>query len=155
MNLNKLNAGDAVNTDDPRTFKFAGSMRRWTINGRTIETLEVADDKTVMLNTVEVWELINGGGGHSIGRNNIAHPIHIHQIQFNIIERNTDNMDAVLWDDIREGFVDEGWKDTLLLMPGMKIKVLMTLKNFKGLFLYYWHNLEHEDMGMIRNYEIT
>lgn len=156
VNLKKLNVNNALNADDPRSFRFAGSRMRWAINGRTFKTLEVRDDETVKLNTIEVWELINGGDGHGMmGGNNVAHPIHIHQVQFNIIERNTDNMDAGLWENIKDGFVDEGWKDTLLLMPGMKIKALMAYKNFKGLFLYHCHNLEHEDMGMMRNFEIT
>lgn len=161
VNLNKLNVNDAVNIDDPRTFKFAGSMMKWTINGRTFETLRVTDYETVKLNSTEVWEFINGGagmmgGGHGMmGNNNVAHPILIHQAQFNIIERNTDNMDVGLWDTIKDGFVDEGWKDTLLLMPGMKIKVLIAFQSFKGTFLYHCHNLEHEDMGMMRNYAIT
>jgi len=90
-----------------------------------------------------------------MGNNNVAHPIHIHQVQFNIIERISDNMEIALWDSIKDGFVDEGWKDSLLLMPGMKIKVLIAFKNFKGIFLYHCHNLEHEDMGMMRNYAIA
>ncbi|MFO8146684.1 MAG: multicopper oxidase domain-containing protein [Gillisia sp.] len=31
----------------------------------------------------------------------------------------------------------------------------MQLKDFKGLFVYHCHNLEHEDMGMMRNFKIT
>jgi blue copper oxidase len=136
-------------------------MMKWTINRKTYETLGVTDYEIVKLNSTEVWEFINAGsgmmgGGHGMmGNNNVTHPIHIHQAQFNIIERTTDNMDAGLWDTIKDGFVGEGWKDTLLLMPGMKIKLLIAFKNFKGTFLYYCHNLEHEDMGMRRNYAIT
>ena len=161
VNLNKLDANNAVNITNPRTFKFAGSMMKWTINGRTFETYGITDYETVKLNSTEVWEFINSGGGmmgggHGMmGNNNIAHPIHIHQAQFNIIERNSENMNAGLWDSIKEGFVDEGWKDTFLLMPGMKIKVLIAFKDFKGNFLYHCHNLEHEDMGMMRNYSIN
>ena len=156
VNLNKLNLNDALNADAPRTFKFSGSMMRWTINGKTFELEGVTDYETVKLNNTEVWEFTNGGSGHGMmGNKNIAHPIHIHQVQFNIIERNTDNMDTGLWNSIKDGFVDEGWKDTFLLMPGMKVKVLIEFKNFKGIFLYHCHNLEHEDMGMMRNYAIT
>ena len=85
----------------------------------------------------------------------MSHPIHLHQVQYNIIERNTDDMDAEVWNSVKDGFVDNGWKDTVLLMPGMKIKIVMTFKDFKGLFLYHYHNLEHEDMGMMRNYKIV
>jgi FtsP/CotA-like multicopper oxidase with cupredoxin domain len=50
--------------------------------------------------------------------------------------------------------VDEGWKDTALVMPGERVRVLMRFEHYPGLFLYHCHNLEHEDMGMMRNYLI-
>jgi FtsP/CotA-like multicopper oxidase with cupredoxin domain len=48
--------------------------------------------------------------------------------------------------------VDEGWKDTVLLMPGERIRILVDFDDYPGMFLYHCHNLEHEDMGMMRNY---
>jgi FtsP/CotA-like multicopper oxidase with cupredoxin domain len=56
---------------------------------------------------------------------------------------------------LREGFTDEGWKDTVLVLPGETVRLLMQFPQFKGLFLYHCHNLEHEDMGMMRNYRLT
>jgi FtsP/CotA-like multicopper oxidase with cupredoxin domain len=54
---------------------------------------------------------------------------------------------------MHEGYVDEGWKDTALLMPGELIRILVDFHDYPGLFLYHCHNLEHEeDMGMTRNY---
>jgi FtsP/CotA-like multicopper oxidase with cupredoxin domain len=50
------------------------------------------------------------------------------------------------------GYVDEGWKDTVLLMPGERATVLMRFVAYPGLFLYHCHNLEHEDGGMMRNF---
>ena len=47
---------------------------------------------------------------------------------------------------------DAGWKDTVLLMPGERVKFLVRFGDYSGLFLYHCHNLEHEDMGMMRNY---
>jgi len=154
ISLNKLEAKDALNTDEPRSFKFAGSMMKWTINGRTFKKEEVTDYETVKMGTTEVWKFVHGGHG-MMGKNNVAHPIHIHQVQFNIIERNIENMDVGIWENIKDGFIDEGWKDTFLLMPGMNVKVLIAFKTFKGIFLYHCHNLEHEDMGMMRNFAIT
>lgn len=92
-----------------------------------------------------------GGMGNMM---QMPHPIHIHQVQFNILERDTSAMDATVWNSIKEGFIDEGWQDTVLVMPGMKIKIIMRFEDFKGLFVYHCHNLEHEDMGMMRNYSI-
>jgi FtsP/CotA-like multicopper oxidase with cupredoxin domain len=51
--------------------------------------------------------------------------------------------------------VDEGWKDTVLVMPGERVRVLRRFTTFPGLFLYHCHNLEHEDLGMMRNFSIT
>jgi len=39
-------------------------------------------------------------------------------------------------------------------MPGMKVKIMMKFEDFKGIYVYHCHNLEHEDMGMMRNYEV-
>jgi len=155
VSLNNLELSDAINSDNPRTFKFFMQRMEWTINGRTWETLGVTDQETVRLNTTEVWQFINSGGGMMGNMMQMPHPVHMHHVQFRIIERNSDNMDAGMWKTVKDGFVDEGWKDTVLLMPGMKIKVLMTFDDYKGLFLYHCHNLEHEDMGMMRNFKVT
>jgi FtsP/CotA-like multicopper oxidase with cupredoxin domain len=36
----------------------------------------------------------------------------------------------------------------------MYMDIVMRFEDFKGLFLYHCHNLEHEDMGMMRNFKI-
>jgi FtsP/CotA-like multicopper oxidase with cupredoxin domain len=89
------------------------------------------------------------GGGMQM-----PHPFHIHHLQFNILERDISGMDSRIWNSVKDGFIDEGWQDTVLLMPGMKVKLIMRFEDFKGLFLYHCHNLEHEDMGMMRNFKI-
>ena len=153
--LSRIPAADsaqAVNANNPRRFVFAMGMGSATINGRTFEMTRVADDEIVKLNTTEVWELINGGSGSGGmmggGMMQMPHPVHVHGLQFRIIERTT----GAGWNSMKDGFVDEGWKDTVLLMPGMRAKILLRFEDFTGLFLYHCHNLEHEDMGMMRNY---
>lgn len=154
-----LSPSAAHNQHNPRTFSFAMQRMEWTINGRTWETYGVAEEEKVALDSTEIWELVNSGGtgrgrGMMGGMMQMAHPIHLHQVQFNILSRNIDGVDPDLWDAVKEGFVDEGWHDTVLLLPGMRAQIIMTFKNFPGLFLYHCHNLEHEDMGMMRNFEI-
>jgi FtsP/CotA-like multicopper oxidase with cupredoxin domain len=179
--FNKIAASTAINKQNPRTFKFYMDHMEWTINGNTWEPREATEQETVKLNTTEIWELVNSGGGmmgggmmggdgmmgngEMMGGNDegsgmgnmmqMPHPIHIHQVQFNILERDTSEMDTTVWNSIKEGFIDEGWQDTVLLMPGMKIKIIMRFEDYKGLFVYHCHNLEHEDMGMMRNFRIT
>ena len=107
---------------------------------------EVANDEKVRLNTLEEWEFINKGGGRGMmGAMEMPHPMHLHGMQFQVLERH-----GVLHD----GYVDEGWQDTVLLMPGERIRLLIRFGDYPGLYLYHCRNLEHEDMGMMRNYLI-
>jgi blue copper oxidase len=94
---------------------------------------------------------------NGIGMGNMMqmpHPVHIHQLQFNIVNRNTENVDRNLWNAVKDGFIDEGSQDTVYLLPGMYMDLVLRFEDFKGLFLYHCHNLEHEDMGMMRNFKI-
>ena len=52
-------------------------------------------------------------------------------------------------------YVDEGWKDTVILMPGERVKLHVRFGDNPGLFLYHCHNLEHGDAGMMRNFLIS
>ncbi|MEO7265091.1 MAG: multicopper oxidase family protein [Ferruginibacter sp.] len=166
-----LDPADAANNTSPRTFNFGmEGMMKWTINRRTYNGMEVADDEIVKLNTTEVWRINNGGNistenknnGGGMMRNNggmgnmmqMPHPVHIHQLQFNIVNRNSDNVDENLWNTVKDGFIDEGLQDSVYLLPGMYMDLAMRFEDFKGLFLYHCHNLEHEDMGMMRNFKI-
>ncbi|PRX42198.1 multicopper oxidase family protein [Salegentibacter salegens] len=173
-----LDPADAENRNSPRTFNFAmEGMMKWTINGRIYNGMEVAEDEIVKLNTTEVWRINNGGNistknqkdgrgmmgnnrgmmGNGSGMGNMMqmpHPVHIHQLQFNIINRNTENVDQNLWNALKDGFIDEGRQDSVYLLPGMYMDLVMRFEDFKGLFLYHCHNLEHEDMGMMRNFKI-
>jgi FtsP/CotA-like multicopper oxidase with cupredoxin domain len=179
--FNKIDPAIAVNRDNPRTFRFFMRRMQWTINGRTWEMTGVTEEETVKLNTTEIWEIANTGswgmendrkwmngrwrrrgrGEQDRNRENMMgggmqmpHPFHIHHLQFNILERDISGMDSRIWNSVKDGFIDEGWQDTVLLMPGMKVKLIMRFEDFKGLFLYHCHNLEHEDMGMMRNFKI-
>ena len=59
---------------------------------------------------------------------------------------------APLSEALREGILDEGRQDTFLLLPGDTVRVQKRFEHHLGLFLYHCHNLEHEDMGMMRNF---
>jgi FtsP/CotA-like multicopper oxidase with cupredoxin domain len=142
--IKKYNPVDAHNYFNPRTFRLSMRHMTWTINGRTFQMESVANDEVVKMNSLEVWEFINDGGfGHMGAGMSMPHPMHLHGPQFQVIERR-----GVVHND----YVDNGWKDTVLLMPGERVKVLVKFEDYDGLFLYHCHNLEHEDMGMMRNY---
>lgn len=147
---------DAVNRVKPRTFTLTQPEMRWEINGRVSTTNSHSVDETVKLGELEVWEIVNaineGDTMHPMG---MAHPFHIHGVQFQVIERHVLPELEAGWQTVRAGYVDEGWKDTVLLMPGEQVKLLMKFTDFTGTFMYHCHILEHEDMGMMGNYVVV
>ncbi len=130
----------------------------WTLNGRTFEMTGVAQDERVPLGATEIWEFVNQGGmgrGMMGGMAMLPHPMHMHGEPFQVLERQVGPEGEALWDSLGEGFVDGGWKDTVLVLPGQRVRVVRRFMDFTGLFLYHCHNLEHEDMGMMRNFEVV
>ena len=147
----------AVNRLSPRSIVMAmGSGMQWSLNGRTFEMDSVDKDEIVKLGDLEVWEFKNQSNGMGMGMMNesLPHPMHVHGLQYQIIEREIDEDRRDAWETLKEGFIDEGWHDTVLVMPGERVKILLKFKDFTGLYLYHCHNLEHEDMGMMRNYRV-
>jgi FtsP/CotA-like multicopper oxidase with cupredoxin domain len=141
-----VDAEKAVNPRRPRRFALTMGHMRWSINGRTFQMEQVADDEVVRIGTREIWEFENAGGGMGMMRRmDMPHPMHLHGNPFRVVQRS-----GVA----HTGYVDEGWKDTVLVMPGERVQILTRFSDYRGLFLYHCHNLEHEDMGMMRNYYI-
>lgn len=145
-NLSTINAIPASSAVKTRTFDIAaliggmgghGGMGRHSINGKTFEMDRV--DETVQANTTEIWEFDNRMGDE-------IHPMHIHGVQFQILERTGGRGNLIA--------TEKGWKDTVLVMPGEKIRVIMTFPSYTGVFVFHCHNLEHEDDGMMLNFEI-
>jgi FtsP/CotA-like multicopper oxidase with cupredoxin domain len=126
-----------------KSFAVGMAMMRWLLNGRTFEMRGVASNERVRLNTVEEWEFVNNS--HMMA---MPHPIHLHGKQFQIVARNPGSGS----DELRSGLFDEGWQDTFLLLPGDRVRVRVQFERYPGLFLYHCHNLEHEDLGMMRNF---
>ncbi|HEY53256.1 MAG TPA: multicopper oxidase domain-containing protein, partial [Caldilineae bacterium] len=132
--------------------------RGWTLNGRSFQMTAVARDERVRLGSTEIWEFSNEGGGRGMmggGMMSLPHPMHMHGEQFQVLDRRISRGGRSAWQSLSEGFVDEGWKDTVLVMPGERVRVIRRFEDFTGLFLYHCHNLEHEDMGMMRNFEVV
>jgi FtsP/CotA-like multicopper oxidase with cupredoxin domain len=116
----------------------------WTINGRVYDETAVADDEMVYLNQTLAWEWINNSS--------IPHPMHIHNVQFQVLGRS--GAPASSYSTVNQGFVDSGWKDTVLVWPGERVKIAMNFAPNTGMYMYHCHILEHDDMGMMRNYMI-
>ncbi len=140
-----LSLEKALNRRAPRRFDLSMSHMRGLINGRSFKMTDVADDEMVEAGSSEIWDFGNAIHGMGMMGMQTPHPMHLHGAQFRVLKRSGNSLD---------GFVDEGWKDTVLLMPGEIVRLLVRFGDHKGLFLYHCHNLEHGDGGMMRNYLI-
>lgn len=137
-------------TDAPvRQIPITFRMMEWFFAGRTFTDMtEVAADETVRAGSTHIWEFVNAGGPMGM---QMAHPIHIHGRQFRVVSRTGGNPDNTL----REGLVDGGWTDTALVLPNETVRLQVPFTSHPGLYLYHCHILEHEDMGMMRNFRIV
>jgi len=97
-------------------------------------------NQIIPLNSQEIWTLKNN--------TLIAHPFHIHDIQFNIIEKN--------------GTVpplsEQGWKDVVLVMPQDSVKFITKFTTFMDEmvpYMYHCHLLHHEDDGMMGSFLVV
>ncbi|MDP3837781.1 MAG: multicopper oxidase domain-containing protein, partial [Methylococcales bacterium] len=94
------------------------------------------------------------GGGMGGGMMAMAHPIHLHGQQFQIVSRSVSAGTEADYATVSEGFINSGLKDTVLVMPNETVRIIKPFQDFKGLFMYHCHNLEHEDMGMMRDFSV-
>lgn len=140
--LTRLRAGDAINRAHPRTFRITMARMRWGFNGRSFRMDAVAPDEVVRLGTTEVWEFANSMM--------MAHAIHLHGLQFQVLER----LDSRRQDGVLAGCVDDGWEDTVLVMPGERVRIIMRFADFTGTYAYQCHMLEHAADGLMRNYRV-
>jgi blue copper oxidase len=181
--MDRYRVADAANQHAPRQFVLSmDSNMNWTINDRTFAMDEVAADEQIEFGALEVWEFMNEmptgkvsdasnpHAAHSaqgtgtmqmqstmVGgmQDFMAHPMHLHGVQFQVVERQVAEAQRAGWETVKDGYVDEGWKDTVLIMPGERVKLLVRFADYRGMYVYHCHNLEHEDMGMMRNYLIV
>lgn len=148
---------EAANRDKPRRIQLAWRHMDWTLNGRTWEPNDVADFERVKVNTLQLIQFDNGyesGGMGMHGMMAMPHPMHLHGQQFQIVRREVDPDAQDDYRTVSQGFVDDGWKDTVLVMPGERVTILKRFDHCKGLFMYHCHNLVHEDMGMMREISV-
>jgi bilirubin oxidase len=92
--------------------------------------------ETPLVNRTELWEI------HNFTED--AHPIHIHQVQFQVVDRQDGSgrrRAPEAW--------ETGYKDTLIAYPDevTRFKVRFDLP---GLYVWHCHILEHEDREMMR-----
>ena len=109
--------------------------------------------ENVTTGATEVWEIYNFTAD--------AHPIHIHLVQFRVVDRQALATDAegmsVQPAQLVPGTVrgpevwETGFKDTVIAYPGEVTRVKAQFP-LEGLFVWHCHILEHEDNEMMRPY---
>lgn len=107
------------------------------IDGKTFDANR--RDEVVKSGSVEIWEFDNTTGTE-------IHPMHLHGLQFQVLSRIGGRGLVQAW--------EKGWKDTVLAFPGEKVKIIIRFPDNTGKFVFHCHNLEHEDAGMMLNFEI-
>jgi spore coat protein A len=107
-----------------------------------------------VIDTVEIWNLIN--------LTDDAHPIHLHLVRFQILDRR--RLDTFAYQNLKElkfrgpAIAPEpneaGWKDTVRANPGMITRIIVRFAGYTGRYVWHCHLLEHEDNEMMRPYEV-
>ena len=121
-----------------RTFVLAEEVingrRLWTINRRLFDPGYM--EARPKLNSVEIWEFINNSYD--------THPMHIHDIEWQILDINGRRPLAG----------DDGWKDVFQVPALGRVRVIGKFVNLTGVYVVHCHKLEHEDHAMMAQFEV-
>jgi len=110
----------------------------FTINNEEMDMNVV--NNVVPKGVTEIWELSN--------RSTMPHPLHIHNTQFRIIDRNGKAPNPN----------ETGLKDTVLIQPNEKVRILIRFDEYSDPdrpYMYHCHILEHEDAGMMGQFTVV
>jgi bilirubin oxidase len=95
---------------------------------------------SIPLNNIEVWSLTNQSG--------IAHPFHIHDVQFYVLDRNG----------VAPPLNEQGRKDVVLVNPMETVRFITQFTDFANdsvPYMLHCHMLTHEDKGMMLQFEVV
>ena len=114
--------------------------------------------ESATLGTTEIWQITNATVD--------THPIHLHQTAFQVLDRQTLNVNAYMkalgtapgidpapyltGKPVPAGPDEAGWKETVRANPGEVTRIAMTWKDYAGNYVYHCHILEHEEHDMMR-----
>lgn len=143
--INWLDESQAVTT---RTFKLEMQMgmmammsatgHSHSINGKVMDMQRI--DERVKKDSTEIWVIENVSM--------MAHPFHMHDVQFQILDRNGQPPAAN----------EKGRKDVVLVKAGETVRIIMRFEDYadeKYPYMYHCHILEHEDAGMMGQFLVV
>ncbi len=96
------------------------------------------------LGTTEIWQFENNS--------NLMHPMHIHLVKFQVLDRQPLGGGAPIPLDPWE---INTWKDTVKVPPNTQVRVIARFEDYPGRFPYHCHILDHEDHEMMRQFRTT
>jgi spore coat protein A, manganese oxidase len=108
------------------------------------------------LGTTEIWEFLN--------LTDDAHPIHLHLVRFQILDRRPIEVSDYIYEDRKVTYRGDavppdaneaGWKDTVRATPGASTRIIVNFEGYTGRYVWHCHILEHEDNEMMRPYEVV
>ena len=141
---------DVADIQGEKIWPIVWGNGQFLLNGETYDMLGTIENERAVCDTLEMITMTNLEGNIKF-----AHPMHLHGRQFQIHSRTIADESIHAYDTVKEGLVDSGWHDTFLLMPNETVQILVRWSKHPGLFMYHCHNLPHEDMGMMRNFELS
>ena len=109
-----------------------------SINGAAMD-MNVINER-VPVGQWEIWEIANASM--------IAHPFHIHNVQFRVIDR----------DGRAPPPLETGLKDTVIVNPREQVRILLRFEEHTDPdlpYMYHCHILEHEDAGMMAQFVVV
>jgi len=125
------------------TLSDVKQSRAFELSGNDFINLKMFDmnriDQHVPLGDLEKWSFIN--------ESQAIHPMHVHGTQFQVMDRSGNPPELY----------EMGWKDVIRVDPSQSVNVLIRFAaptEYTGIYLVHCHNLEHEDMGMMSNFQI-
>jgi FtsP/CotA-like multicopper oxidase with cupredoxin domain len=123
-----------------KRFVLAMTMGRGLINGHDFDVDPLNITSTV--NTYEIWEI-------SV-QCMMDHCFHMHINQFQVL--------SVFGGDSAYGaFYTQvpAWKDTVYIPAGGTVRILVKVADFTGMTMFHCHIVDHEDIGMMGNWNIV
>ncbi len=139
--IERLQPGSASQTRD---MVLGGNDRNPTINNQAMTSMADMMNMTnvlqVKLGAIEIWNLINRSGD--------THAFHVHDIQFQVLDRNNTAPAAN----------EAGLKDTVMVRPRETVRIIMRFTDFADPntpYMYHCHLLTHEDNGMMGQFVVV
>jgi spore coat protein A, manganese oxidase len=107
-----------------------------------------------VLNSTEIWSFVNP--------TNDSHPIHLHLVKFQILDRRKFETFGFLahrqvrltGPPVPPDATEAGWKDTVRAEPGMVTRIIAKFEGYPGRYVWHCHILEHEDNEMMRPFDV-